>query len=161
MQIRRTALWVAVGGACLTMACANRPPVRPKILSSYAPPGAGQPVPLNSKAPIAVPTGVVGGRAPAAVAVPVQPGVAVPAQPAVAVPAQPGVAVPAQPGVAVPAQPGAAVPAQPAPAPQQPSLSAPTNSQQYSPEGSASTRQPDPAARRPLTSPPPGNLYGN
>lgn len=179
MQMRSTIL-VLMGAAVLTVGCASKPTRQPRILSSYTPPGVGQPAPLNSRQAIQVPQADVGVR-PAVPVTPVIPAEQIPVH-AVPVPAPQGQLVPAQP--AVPAQP--VVPAQPSvqtlvpnnvqqvPAyPGAPNGGAPANSQQYQQNGGAGQQEAqgydynyqqqnggyDSSGRLPV--PPPANLDQN
>lgn len=136
MQTKNTVL-VLLGSAVLFTGCASKPTHKPRILSSYTPPGAGQAAPLNSRQAIAVPQADVGARAvvvPATPVVPVQEVPAVPAVPAVPVTPQVQAApvpaqqlVPAQPGGGQYAPNGQQVPLYPG----QPSTAPPANSQQF------------------------------
>ncbi|QDU59802.1 hypothetical protein Pan216_06350 [Planctomycetes bacterium Pan216] len=111
---------VAVAG--FTLGCASKPCCKPRILSSYAPPGSPKAPPLNQSRPVQVPTAPVN-SAPVATAVPAV--VAQPAPTALAIPAQPAQPAP-QAAVVVPRQPWQAAPN--AQLQQQPFLgSAPTN----------------------------------
>lgn len=90
MVARSSVGLVLVVAASLLAGCASKPARTPRILGSYAPPGAGQPPPLQSVQPIQVPAAPVGLGGAVLQAVP-----AVPAA-TLAVPVQPGSAVPPQ-----------------------------------------------------------------
>lgn len=161
-----SAIMLAIGVAGMTSGCANKPAQRPRILSSYAPPGAPCAPPIGSRTPIQVPSAPVGApvQAIGVAAVPAQQMIAVPGQQAVAVQGQPAVAVQGQPAMAVQGQPAVGVqpgqqmvPAQPGQQPQYQQYQAPNNPQgpsQYAPQNSQQNQQqPSSGSAQPYSAP--------